>query len=399
MDRILEIRPEDRLAWVEPGLFNLDLGTALRGTGFTYMPDPSSQQVSSIGGNVGTNAGGTALPRVRRDVGPRARARRRARRRDRGARGLGGPGGGRLRPPRRGGGVRGDDRARRGRVRAPDARAARDHHDAAGLRDGRGLRGDGLGDHRARRRAGGPRDDGSGHRPRRGVVRARRVSDRRRSGAPRRGRRDPRRRRRRGPRGRGRRARARGRFDPRRRDAGGTRAPVEGTEVGVRRDRPDRAALPPPRLRRAAHEAGRGPHRRLRDLPPRRDHGDERVPRGRRQPAPVALVRPERSGCPRTRAPDLRGDRAAVRRRRGVALRRARDRAGEAGLHAARLHRGRPGGAGMRAERVRSVGTDEPAEGAARRRALRRLRGGGSGSGCAPRIGEAARTLPEGSWI
>jgi len=58
MDRIIEIRPEDRLAWVEPGLFNLDLGTALRGTGFTYMPDPSSQQVSSIGGNVGTNAGG-----------------------------------------------------------------------------------------------------------------------------------------------------------------------------------------------------------------------------------------------------------------------------------------------------------------------------------------------------
>src|SRR5918992_21715 len=58
MDRILEIRPEDRLAWVEPGLFNLDLAVALRGTGFTYMPDPSSQQVSSIGGNVGTNAGG-----------------------------------------------------------------------------------------------------------------------------------------------------------------------------------------------------------------------------------------------------------------------------------------------------------------------------------------------------
>src|SRR5919106_1177088 len=58
MDRILEIRPADRLAWVEPGLFNLDLGTALRGTGFTFMPDPSSQQVSSIGGNVATNAGG-----------------------------------------------------------------------------------------------------------------------------------------------------------------------------------------------------------------------------------------------------------------------------------------------------------------------------------------------------
>jgi glycolate oxidase len=58
MDRILEVRPDDRLAWVEPGVFNLDLGSALKGTGFTYMPDPSSQQVSSIGGNVATNAGG-----------------------------------------------------------------------------------------------------------------------------------------------------------------------------------------------------------------------------------------------------------------------------------------------------------------------------------------------------
>src|SRR5918999_6610425 len=58
MGRVLETRPQDRLAWVEPGLFNLDLGMALQGTGFTYMPDPSSQQVSSIGGNVATNAGG-----------------------------------------------------------------------------------------------------------------------------------------------------------------------------------------------------------------------------------------------------------------------------------------------------------------------------------------------------
>src|SRR6266568_54431 len=58
MNHILEVRPEDRLAWVEPGVFNLDLGNALRPTGFTYAPDPSSQQVSSIGGNVNTNAGG-----------------------------------------------------------------------------------------------------------------------------------------------------------------------------------------------------------------------------------------------------------------------------------------------------------------------------------------------------
>ncbi len=58
MNRILEVRPEDRLAWVEPGVLNLDLGTALRPSGFTYAPDPSSQQTSSIGGNVNTNAGG-----------------------------------------------------------------------------------------------------------------------------------------------------------------------------------------------------------------------------------------------------------------------------------------------------------------------------------------------------
>jgi glycolate oxidase len=58
MNRILEIRTQDRLAWVEPGVFNLDLATELRPLGFTYAPDPSSQQVSSIGGNVNTNAGG-----------------------------------------------------------------------------------------------------------------------------------------------------------------------------------------------------------------------------------------------------------------------------------------------------------------------------------------------------
>ena len=58
MTRILEIRPEDRLAWVEPGVPNLDLANALRPHGSTFAPDPSSQQTSSIGGNVSTNAGG-----------------------------------------------------------------------------------------------------------------------------------------------------------------------------------------------------------------------------------------------------------------------------------------------------------------------------------------------------
>jgi glycolate dehydrogenase FAD-linked subunit len=58
MNRILAVRSEDRLAWVEPGVFNLDLANELAPTGYTYAPDPSSQQVSSIGGNVNTNAGG-----------------------------------------------------------------------------------------------------------------------------------------------------------------------------------------------------------------------------------------------------------------------------------------------------------------------------------------------------
>jgi glycolate oxidase len=58
MTRIVEVRRQDRLAWVEPGVPNLDLATHLRPMGWTYAPDPSSQQTSSIGGNVNTNAGG-----------------------------------------------------------------------------------------------------------------------------------------------------------------------------------------------------------------------------------------------------------------------------------------------------------------------------------------------------
>ena len=58
MTKIIEVRPDDGLAWVEPGLPNLDLSVALASYGFTYAPDPSSQQTSSIGGNVSTNAGG-----------------------------------------------------------------------------------------------------------------------------------------------------------------------------------------------------------------------------------------------------------------------------------------------------------------------------------------------------
>ena len=58
MNRILEIDTDDRLAWVEPGVLNLDLSKATIPLGLYYAPDPSSQQTCSIGGNVGTNAGG-----------------------------------------------------------------------------------------------------------------------------------------------------------------------------------------------------------------------------------------------------------------------------------------------------------------------------------------------------
>ena len=58
MNRILEVDIANRCATVEPGLINLWLSNATRERGYFFAPDPSSQMVSSIGGNVSTNAGG-----------------------------------------------------------------------------------------------------------------------------------------------------------------------------------------------------------------------------------------------------------------------------------------------------------------------------------------------------
>ncbi|HKW94287.1 MAG TPA: FAD-linked oxidase C-terminal domain-containing protein [Methylomirabilota bacterium] len=58
MNRILELDWENRCATVEPGLINLWLSQATRERGYFFAPDPSSQMVSSIGGNASTNAGG-----------------------------------------------------------------------------------------------------------------------------------------------------------------------------------------------------------------------------------------------------------------------------------------------------------------------------------------------------
>lgn len=60
MNRVLEIDLDNRVAVVEPGVINQDLKQLLLEHGYshTYVPDPGSQVVSTIGGNVSTNAGG-----------------------------------------------------------------------------------------------------------------------------------------------------------------------------------------------------------------------------------------------------------------------------------------------------------------------------------------------------
>jgi glycolate oxidase len=58
MNRILSVDPVNRLAWVEPGVLNLDLSQQIAHLGVHFAPDPSSQQTCSIGGNVANNSGG-----------------------------------------------------------------------------------------------------------------------------------------------------------------------------------------------------------------------------------------------------------------------------------------------------------------------------------------------------
>ncbi|HEY6325458.1 MAG TPA: FAD-linked oxidase C-terminal domain-containing protein [Candidatus Cybelea sp.] len=58
MNRILELDERNRRARVQPGVINLDLSRHVAPSGLFYAPDPSSQQISTIGGNIATNAGG-----------------------------------------------------------------------------------------------------------------------------------------------------------------------------------------------------------------------------------------------------------------------------------------------------------------------------------------------------
>ncbi|MCE7011870.1 FAD-binding protein [Kibdelosporangium philippinense] len=58
LDQILEIDVEEQIAVVQPGVINATLAAAVAEKGLYYPPDPGSKDISSLGGNVATNAGG-----------------------------------------------------------------------------------------------------------------------------------------------------------------------------------------------------------------------------------------------------------------------------------------------------------------------------------------------------
>ena len=58
MEKLVRIDSERMFAWVQPGIVNLALSQQTASHGLYYAPDPASQQVSTVGGNVATNAGG-----------------------------------------------------------------------------------------------------------------------------------------------------------------------------------------------------------------------------------------------------------------------------------------------------------------------------------------------------
>jgi len=58
LNRILRLDPEERIAVVEPGVVNLAVSKAAEPHGLYYAPDPSSQSICTIGGNVAFNSGG-----------------------------------------------------------------------------------------------------------------------------------------------------------------------------------------------------------------------------------------------------------------------------------------------------------------------------------------------------
>ena len=58
LNRIVAIEPDDEIAVVQPGVITADLDRAAAGVGLRYAPDPASYALSTLGGNIATNAGG-----------------------------------------------------------------------------------------------------------------------------------------------------------------------------------------------------------------------------------------------------------------------------------------------------------------------------------------------------
>jgi glycolate oxidase len=58
MNRVLEIDPANLVVVTQPGVVNADLKKAVAAEGLFYAPDPASYETCTIGGNLGTNAGG-----------------------------------------------------------------------------------------------------------------------------------------------------------------------------------------------------------------------------------------------------------------------------------------------------------------------------------------------------
>jgi glycolate oxidase len=58
MNRILDVDFENAQMRVQPGVINLDITRAVAPSGYYYAPDPSSQSVCTIGGNIAENSGG-----------------------------------------------------------------------------------------------------------------------------------------------------------------------------------------------------------------------------------------------------------------------------------------------------------------------------------------------------
>ena len=157
MNRILAYERSRRRARVQPGLINAELSHAVARDGLFYAPDPSSQKISTIGGNVATNAGGPHClsygTTVNHVLGLEIVDER----------------GEVYRTDDRRAGVRSDGRARRQRRNARHRErgvGASHAHTRSRARLARYVRrrgislGRGLGDHRARHRADRARDDG-----------------------------------------------------------------------------------------------------------------------------------------------------------------------------------------------------------------------------------------------